>query len=55
MAAGAISPQDGIRWAFENGADFVNAGMLDFHLISDINITLDILSDLPARKRKWFG
>lgn len=55
MAAGAIPPQDGIRWAFENGADFVNAGMLDFQLVSDINITLNILNNLPARKRKWFG
>jgi hypothetical protein len=55
MAAGAIPPQDGIRWAFENGADFVNAGMLDFHLINDINITLDILNNLPDRKRKWFS
>jgi hypothetical protein len=55
MAAGAIPPKDGIRWAFENGADFVNAGMLDFQLIDDINITIDILNDLPARKRKWFS
>lgn len=53
MAAGAIPPQDGIRWAFENGADFVNAGMLDFHLISNVNTTLNILNDLTARKRKW--
>ncbi|HRW84446.1 MAG TPA: hypothetical protein P5180_03360 [Bacteroidales bacterium] len=55
MAAGAIPPRDGIRWAFENGADFVNAGMLDFQLISDINTTIDILNNLPARTRKWFG
>lgn len=55
MAAGAIPPRDGIRWAFENGADFVNAGMLDFQLINDINITIDILKNLPNRKRKWFS
>jgi hypothetical protein len=55
MAAGAIPPADGIRWAFENGADFVNAGMLDYQLISDINITLEILNNLPGRKREWFS
>jgi len=55
MAAGAIPPQDGIRWAFGNGADFVNAGMLDFQLIDDINSTIDILENLRERKRKWFS
>ncbi len=55
MAAGAIPPKDGIRWAFENGADFVNAGMLDYQLIDDINITLEILNNLPQRKRGWFS
>lgn len=55
MAAGAIPPKDGIRWAFGNGADFVNAGMLDFQLIGDINTTISILNDLPERRRKWFG
>lgn len=55
MAAGAILPEDGIRWAFENGADFVTAGMFDFQVISDVNITLDILNNLPGRQRKWFS
>jgi hypothetical protein len=55
MAAGAIPPKDGIRWAFENGADFVNAGMLDYQLVNDVNITIDILRNLSGRKRKWFA
>jgi hypothetical protein len=55
MAAGAIPPEDGIRWAFENGADFVTAGMFDFQLITDINITLDILNNMPGRQRKWYS
>jgi len=55
MAAGAIPPKEGFRWAFENGADFVNAGMTDFQLINNINLTIDILNNLPARKRKWFS
>jgi uncharacterized membrane protein YphA (DoxX/SURF4 family) len=27
LAAGAIEPEDGFRWAFENGADFICVGM----------------------------
>jgi len=30
MAAGAIQPKDAFRYAFENGADFICAGMYDF-------------------------
>jgi hypothetical protein len=55
MAAGAIPPKDGIRWAFENGADFVNAGMLDFQLMNNINLVIDILNNLPNRTRGWFS
>lgn len=53
MAAGAIRPEDGIRWAFENGADFVCAGMYDFQVVEDVNTTLDILALLGERKRPW--
>lgn len=55
LAAGAIQPKDGFRWAFENGADFINVGMFDFQIVNDINITIDILNNLPNRKRKWFS
>jgi hypothetical protein len=30
MAAGAIHPREGFKFAFENGADFICAGMFDF-------------------------
>jgi len=30
MAAGAIHPRDAFKYAFENGADFICAGMFDF-------------------------
>lgn len=54
MAAGAIHPREAFRYAFENGADFVCAGMYDFQLVEDVNIALDALgSGLPQRQRAW--
>jgi uncharacterized membrane protein YphA (DoxX/SURF4 family) len=55
LAAGAIEPQDGFRWAFENGADFICVGMFDFQLVSDVNITLDILNSKLNRQRAWMA
>jgi uncharacterized membrane protein YphA (DoxX/SURF4 family) len=55
LAAGAIEPKDGFRWAFENGADFICVGMFDFQIVDDVNTTLEILDNLPTRKREWFG
>jgi uncharacterized membrane protein YphA (DoxX/SURF4 family) len=55
LAAGAIEPEDGFRWAFENGADFICVGMFDFQLVNNVNIAMDILKNMPNRKREWFG
>jgi len=55
LAAGAIPPEDGFRWAFEGGADFICVGMFDFQVINDINICLDTLNNLPNRKREWYS
>jgi len=55
LAAGAIHPSDGFKWAFENGADFICVGMFDFQIVNDINICLDILGNLGNRKRKLYG
>jgi hypothetical protein len=55
LAAGAIKPEDGFRWAFENGADFICVGMFDFQIVNDVNITIDILNDLPKRNREWIA
>jgi hypothetical protein len=55
LAAGSIPPEDGVRWAFENGADFVCLGMYDFQVVDDVNITTNILGSLGKRERPWFG
>ena len=55
LAAGAIEPKDGFKWAFENGADFICMGMFDFQVVSDVNICLDTLKNMQNRKRQWYG
>ncbi|NLN31052.1 MAG: hypothetical protein GX158_07455, partial [Bacteroidales bacterium] len=54
LAAGAIRPEDGFRYAFSNGADFVCVGMYDFQVVEDCNIALDTLSNIN-RSRPWRG
>jgi len=53
MAAGSIHPKSGFRYAFENGADFVCAGMYDFQMVEDVNIALDILNDDFTKNKQW--
>jgi uncharacterized membrane protein YphA (DoxX/SURF4 family) len=55
LAAGAIHPRDGFKWAFENGADFICVGMFDFQVVDDVNICIDTLGNMSNRKRNWFG
>jgi len=53
LAAGSIKPQDGFRFAFESGADFLCVGMYDFQVVDDVNICMDILESNINRKRPW--
>ena len=54
LAAGAIEPQDGFKWAYDNGADFICVGMFDFQVVSNVNIAIDCLKT-TNRTRPWYG
>ena len=57
LAAGAIHPQKGFRFAFENGADFANVGMFDFQVREDALITRGIIAEIKrkGRARPWMA
>jgi uncharacterized membrane protein YphA (DoxX/SURF4 family) len=55
LAGGAIAPEDGFRYAFENGADFICVGMFDFQIVDDVNIATAVLSSLGERARPWIS
>jgi hypothetical protein len=55
LAAGAIHPKQAFKHAFENGADFVCAGMFDFQIVENSNILRDTLGQGLNRKREWYG
>jgi uncharacterized membrane protein YphA (DoxX/SURF4 family) len=55
LAGGAIHPKDGFKYAFENGSDFICAGMFDFQVVDDVNICIDTLNNLKNRKREWYA
>lgn len=52
MAAGAIPPNDAFRYVFNNGADFILAGMFDFEIAEDVLIANAALKE-AKRARLW--
>jgi len=55
LAAGAIPPSEGFQWAFDNGADFIEVGMLDFQIIDNVNQAILSFAQAQNRPRPWYG
>jgi len=55
LAAGAIHPTSGFKYAFEGGADFICVGMFDFQVREDAIITRKTLDELKSRDRAWYA
>ncbi|MBW8041399.1 MAG: hypothetical protein FVQ85_15565 [Planctomycetes bacterium] len=53
LAAGAIGAKEGLKYAFESGADFVCLGMFDFQVKQDAELTLKAIAESKNRKRPW--
>ncbi len=55
LAGGAIHPEDGFQYAFDNGADFICVGMFDFQIVEDANQTIRSIEKAKNRNRPWYG
>jgi hypothetical protein len=55
LAAGAIPPKHGFKFAFQNGADFACVGMFDFQVEEDVRIAHDVLAETGHRDRPWLA
>lgn len=57
LAAGAIDPKEGLRFAFGSGADFVCLGMYDFQIVDDVNLLHEVFAEIREgklkRERPW--
>jgi hypothetical protein len=53
MAAGSIPAKDAFSYAFNSGADFVLAGMFDFDIVEDCQLTRDLVPQAQGRARPW--
>jgi len=55
LAAGAIHPRAGFKYALENGADFLAVGMFDFQIEEDAAAFAQAYPAARNREREWFG
>jgi hypothetical protein len=57
LAAGAIPPESGFKYALENGADFLCVGMFDFQVAQNAGLVGKLLASdgVQRRQRGWVG
>jgi len=55
MAAGAIPPRNAFQYVYEQGVDFILAGMFDFEIAEDAQIATEVLAGIKNRARPWCG
>jgi hypothetical protein len=55
LAAGAISPTSGFKFAFQGGADFVAVGMCDFHVKDNVQVLRGLFARGIKRERPWIA
>lgn len=55
LAAGAIRPESGFRYALENGADFICVGMFDFQVEQNAALVKKLLPQSQNREREWMA
>lgn len=55
LAAGAINPTVGFKYALRNGADFLCVGMFDFQVADDVQIFKGLMKRTIKRDRPWYG
>jgi hypothetical protein len=53
LAAGAIGAEEGFKFAFDGGADFICVGMFDFQIKQDVELTQKAIAESNNRKRPW--
>ena len=55
LAAGAIDVEEGIKFAFASGADFICLGMFDFQVKQDAELARKAIAESNNRKRPWIA
>ena len=55
LAAGAIKPDSGFRYAFEHGADFLCVGMFDFQVEANAGLVASLVPQFQRREREWIA
>jgi hypothetical protein len=53
LGAGRVMPKEGFDLAFKSGADFINVGMYDFQVASDVNLVREVVKRHEQRDRAW--